>query len=103
MRLVFVCQECTIAYLPPDGLRYGDGTAASSVWCSACQAVMTERGIEEPAELAAVAVIMAVRAMRAALASRMGSAGTHPDRRPSRPARTSRGRVRPAGARTRLG
>jgi hypothetical protein len=102
MRLIFVCQECGITYLPPTGLRYGDGTAASAVWCSACQFVMAERGVAEPAELAAVAVIMAVRAMKAALARRTEDAIPRPDRRPSRPPRTSRGRLRPSGARSKL-
>ncbi|MDH6126454.1 hypothetical protein [Kitasatospora sp. GP82] len=101
MRLVFVCQECTVRYLPPIGLRYPDGAAASAVWCSGCQAVMRERGVLEPAALAAVAVILAVRAMKAAVTAR-ASTTPHPDRRPSRPPRTSRGRVRPGSTRSKL-
>lgn len=48
MRMVFECLECGIHYLPPEGLRYGDRSAASPVWCSPCQGLMARRGIAEP-------------------------------------------------------
>jgi hypothetical protein len=102
MRLIFVCQECSIRYLPPVGLKYGDGTAASVVWCAECQAEMTARGIEESPALAAMAMIAAVRALKDALARRSEAAAPLPERRPSRPPRTSRGRIRPSSRRTRL-
>ncbi|GLW56867.1 hypothetical protein [Kitasatospora phosalacinea] len=120
MRLLFVCQACGCHYLVPVGLDYPDGGRASAVWCSACQRDAAARGATEPAELAAVAVLLAVRALKAALAARptppTAGAGagvgagagagaeqpSRPDRRPTRPAVSSRGRTRPAAARTRL-
>ncbi|MBB4944696.1 hypothetical protein F4556_000231 [Kitasatospora gansuensis] len=66
MRLVFRCQECELHYLPPEQLRYGDGSPASPVWCSACQARMAALGIAEPAAAAAVALLVA-RAAAAAV------------------------------------
>lgn len=104
MRLVLICQACAAHYLPPDGLTYPDGTRASAVWCTPCQATAAEHGIAEPAELAAVALLLAVRAMKAALAARTQreEVRRRPDRRPSRPARTHRGQLRPGSARTRL-
>ncbi|MFB7948235.1 hypothetical protein ACFC6L_25325 [Kitasatospora phosalacinea] len=108
MRLLFVCQDCGCHYLVPVGLDYPDGGRASAVWCSACQRDAAARGATEPAELAAVAVLLAVRALKAALAARPAppTAGaeqpSRPDRRPTRPAISSRGRTRPAAARTRL-
>ncbi|MGK4583913.1 hypothetical protein [Kitasatospora sp. HPMI-4] len=102
MRLIFVCQECSIRYLPPVGLRYGNGTAASVVWCAECQAEMAARGVEESPALAALAMIAAVRALKDALTRRTEAAAPLPDRRPSQPPRTSRGRIRPNSGRTRL-
>ncbi|GAA2827129.1 hypothetical protein GCM10010441_59440 [Kitasatospora paracochleata] len=104
MRLVFVCQGCGCHYFPPVGLVWPDGARASAVWCAGCRTEAAERGIEEPAELAAVAMMLAVRAYQAALAARLQrEQAERPDRRPSRPARTARGQLRPGGARTRLG
>jgi hypothetical protein len=104
MRLVLVCQGCGVHYLPPDGLTYQDGTRASAVWCSPCQAAAAGRGEQEPADLAAVALLLAVRAMRAAAGqTRAAEQPRRMDIRPSRPARTNRGRSRPAGQRSRLG
>lgn len=117
MRLVFVCRTCGCHYLVPVGLDYPDGGRASAVWCSVCQRAAAERGVAEPAELAAVALLLAVRALKAALAGTTPAAppyaGTvgladaetapaRPDRRPTRPAVSSRGRSRPAGTRTRF-
>ncbi|WP_354644365.1 hypothetical protein [Kitasatospora camelliae] len=105
MRLVFVCQQCGAHYFPPAGLVYPDGGRASAVWCSWCQVEAADRGVAEPAGLAAMAMILAVRAMEAAVAARPrpGTADPRSDRRPSRPARTGRGQLRPNGARSRLG
>jgi hypothetical protein len=104
VRLIFACQECTIHYLPPEGLTYPDDSRPSSLWCSACQQAKATAGIVEDPVQAAVALFAAMRAMTAALAVR--SRGTdgepRPDRRPSRPARTGRGQKRPASARSKL-
>ncbi|RKE16927.1 hypothetical protein [Streptomyces sp. TLI_171] len=107
MTLVFVCQACGCHYLVPATLDYPDGGRASAVWCSVCQHAAADRGIAEPAELAAVAVLLAVRALKAALAGRdartvQDGRQARADRRPTRPAVSARGRTHPAGARTRL-
>lgn len=99
MRLLFDCQECGVHYLPPESMRYlATGEAASPVWCSECQAVMRQRGVSEPHAAAVLALLAARAALR--LGAPPQEAG--PDVRPSRPARTSRGRSRPAGARSKL-
>lgn len=101
MRLIFICQECGTHYLPPESMRYeAAGEDASAVWCSACQAVMRERGIEESPVAAAVALLAARSALRDRIAE---SPEARLDVRPSRPARTQRSGQRPAGARTKLG
>lgn len=104
MRLVFACQGCGARYLPPEGLKYPDGTVASAVWCSPCHAAAAAQGITEPPQLAAIALLAAVHAMTAALTARQRRTDMddRPDRRPSRPARTLRGQLRPRGARTKL-
>ncbi|MGW4649996.1 hypothetical protein [Kitasatospora sp. NPDC004289] len=96
MRLVFVCQECGVHYLPPEDLRYGDGSAASPLWCGPCQGRMAELGVSEPALAAAFA-------LRAARAAALASAATSEDEgarrtRVRRPARAGSG----PGTRTRL-
>jgi len=103
MRLVFICMECQVHYLPPEGMRYGDGSAASPVWCSPCQVVMASRGVEEPKAAAAVAMLAAMQALNGVLAARERSGHDAPtDSRPSRPSRTRRARPGPAGGRTKL-
>lgn len=104
MRLIFACQDCGTHYLPPEGLKYADDSAASAVWCSPCQQANRAQGIEENPAMAAVALLAATQAMTAALAARVqpASSSVHPDRRPSRPARTGRGQKRPASARSKL-
>lgn len=99
MRLVFACMECGIHYLPPETMQYSDGPA-SPVWCAACQGVMCEQGIVEPAMAAAVALASA----RAALATRapIVDETPRPDVRPSRPARTRRSASAPGGTRSKL-
>ncbi|MGW4648022.1 hypothetical protein [Kitasatospora sp. NPDC004289] len=99
MRLLFACQECSTHYLPPENLTYGDGTEASPVWCSACQAAMADRGITESPMARAVALAAARADRDTFLASRERAAAV--DVRPSRPARTGR-RGRPSGARSKL-
>lgn len=91
--------ECGIHYLPPEDMRYSDGPA-SPVWCSACQAVMGERGIPEPAMAAAVALASA----RAALNTHAPAVDEtpRPDVRPSRPARTRRAAGAPGSSRSKL-
>ncbi|MFJ8039345.1 hypothetical protein ACIRBX_02375 [Kitasatospora sp. NPDC096147] len=93
MRLVFVCQECGVHYLPPEDLRYGDGSAASALWCSPCQGRMAELGIREPAFAAAFALRTA-RAAAEAAAETEGARRT----RARRPSRAGSG----PGTRTRL-
>ncbi len=103
MRLIFSCAECQVRYLPPEGLRYGDGSAASAVWCSPCQGVMAARGVAEPEAFAAIALFAAVEAMKAAVAARdRAPEEAAADVRPSRPARTSRARSAPARGRSKL-
>lgn len=93
MRLLFACQECDTHYLPPESLRYGDGSVASPVWCSGCQARMAALGRAEPAAAAAVA-LMAARAAAAAVELS--------EPRYVRPTRTVRRARSGPGTRTRL-
>jgi len=104
MRLIFACQECGTHYLPPEGLRYADGSRASAVWCSTCQATNAAQGVEEDPAMAAIALLAATHAMTAALTARVRVTGGAPttDRRPSRPAQTARGQKRPTGQRSKL-
>ncbi|MFI5532031.1 hypothetical protein ACIA8O_26210 [Kitasatospora sp. NPDC051853] len=95
MRLVFVCQECGVHYLPPEDLRYGDGSAASPLWCGPCQGRMAELGIREPAFAAA----LALRAARAA--AEAAGVSAEEGARPTRMRRPARARSGP-GTRTRL-
>ena len=100
MRYLFECLECGTHYLPPEAMRYADGPA-SPVWCAACQRVMRDRGVPEPAIHARIALAAA----KAALAAHTPPAGepAPPDVRPSRPARPRRAAAGPGSARSRLG
>lgn len=102
MRPVFECLECGAHYLPPEDLRYGDGTPASPVWCSPCQVVMARRGVAEPTPAATLALIAARQALTAATAAQTArTEAPAVDVRPTRPARTKRSTAGPTRARGR--
>ncbi|BFP50128.1 hypothetical protein KCMC57_64960 (plasmid) [Kitasatospora sp. CMC57] len=102
MRMLFECLECGIHYLPPEDLHYGDGSAASPVWCSPCQALMHRRGIAEPKPAAAIALIAARQALQAAVTAQASRAATPAvDVRPTRPAKTRRSTAGPTRTRER--
>jgi hypothetical protein len=87
MRDVFECIKCGSHYLPPEGLQFSDGTAASPLWCEACHAPLRAAGIEEPAHMARLAI---AAARQSAAVPRVDEQPARPDVRPSRPARPRR-------------
>ncbi|GAA1183761.1 hypothetical protein GCM10009664_57250 [Kitasatospora gansuensis] len=102
MRLLFECLECGTHYLPPEDLRYGDGSPASPVWCSPCQELMARHKIAEPQPAAAIALAPARQALQAALAAQAARAETPAaNPRPTRPARTRRSTAGPSRTRER--
>ncbi|MFI9274990.1 hypothetical protein ACIGXM_30405 [Kitasatospora sp. NPDC052896] len=100
MRPIFECVECGIRYLPPEDMRYSDGSTASPLWCTRDQARKRESGITEP-PAAAAAALYAARL-------RTPPSVTEEPRRGGRvgqaeqPARTRRPARAPGGARSRL-
>ncbi|KQV11969.1 hypothetical protein [Kitasatospora sp. Root107] len=101
MRMVFECLECGVHYLPPEDLRYGDGSPASPVWCSPCQGAMARCGVAEPKPAAAIALMTARQALKAAAAQAARAEAPAVDVRPSRPARTRRATAGPTRTRER--
>ncbi|PYC69146.1 hypothetical protein C7C46_28260 [Streptomyces tateyamensis] len=87
MRLVFQCTVCGVLYLPPEGLAWSDGRAASPLWCNRHHVAAAARGITE--NPAAVALALAAARLRTGV-PQAEEQPPRPDVRPSRPARTRR-------------
>ncbi|MCC9308598.1 hypothetical protein LN042_16140 [Kitasatospora sp. RB6PN24] len=98
MRSVFQCAECGVHYLPPEGVRWSDGSAASPLWCDVHHVAARRHGITAPAA-ATAAALLAARLREAAAARELPA---QRDVRPSRPARTRRAPA-PRGRRSKLG
>jgi hypothetical protein len=97
MRLVFQCVVCGVRYLPPEGLRWSDGSAASPLWCDVHHVAARRRGITAPAAMLAAALLAA--RLRGAAPPRDEPARSKA--RPSQPARTRRAPA-PRGRRSKL-
>lgn len=79
MRSVFQCAVCGVHYLPPEGLRWSDGSAASPLWCDVHHVAAQRHGITAP-EAATAAALLAAR-LRDAAPPREGRRSGTCDRR----------------------